>query len=38
MEETEKEFLKKYDASKYQKHSVAADIVIFSTCNMENID
>ena len=38
MEETEKEFLKKYDASKYQKPSVAADIVIFSTCNMENVD
>lgn len=30
MEETEQEFLKKYDASKYQKPSVAADIVIFS--------
>lgn len=38
MEETEKEFLKKYDASKYQKPSVAADIVIFSTYNMENVD
>lgn len=33
MEQTEQEFLKKYDASKYQKPSVAADIVIFSVWN-----
>ena len=37
MEETEKEFLKKYDASKYQKPSVAADIVIFSTLLLRSV-